>query len=327
MRARRRVAELDHLDSARCQDRTLRGIVHRAAATPFGQAHDFARIRTWDDYRRLVPVCTAAEIAQGNGIAKPRDMLASNRKSLHSALALLAVRRPSLRVFDGPLLVAGAAADLPPRTSLLERIAYRNLPDLLPGTVARWVRASPTCLIGTSQGLRAFANVVRTLDDRYVLPPLAVLCRLRRPGDDDDLRIGSPVITLNLLYHPGGLLAVEDPRYQQLRLLPDAGLFFEFIPVDESGRTEPTRHRLSEAVPGVDYELTVSSSAGYWSCRTGFRVCFESTDPPLFRTLPVEIVAPTPAPPPPRSQPQRIQAPHARPVPAVPSTLWSVGVF
>src|SRR5262249_33250165 len=78
VRARRRIAELDHLNVARCQERALRGLVHRAAATPFGRAHDFSRIRTWDDYRRLVRVGSAAEIALGNGEAKPRDMLTSN---------------------------------------------------------------------------------------------------------------------------------------------------------------------------------------------------------------------------------------------------------
>ena len=63
-------------------------------------------------------------MAQRNGEAKPRHMLASNRKSLHSALALLAVHQPSLRVFDGPVVVVGAAAGLPARRSPLERVAF-----------------------------------------------------------------------------------------------------------------------------------------------------------------------------------------------------------
>jgi hypothetical protein len=59
-RARRRAAELDTLAVARCQKRILRGLVHQARTTSFGRAHDFRRIRTTDDFQRLVPLSTPA---------------------------------------------------------------------------------------------------------------------------------------------------------------------------------------------------------------------------------------------------------------------------
>src|SRR5262245_11731728 len=54
--ARRQLVELDHQDAVRCQTRILRGLVHKAHATPFGRAHDFPRIHTAADFRRLVPL-------------------------------------------------------------------------------------------------------------------------------------------------------------------------------------------------------------------------------------------------------------------------------
>src|SRR5215469_10203552 len=60
-RARRHVAVLDHLDAGRAQLRTLRGLVHRAHTTRFGRDHDFRRIRSAEDFRRLVPLRTTAD--------------------------------------------------------------------------------------------------------------------------------------------------------------------------------------------------------------------------------------------------------------------------
>jgi hypothetical protein len=55
-RARRLLVDWDHQDSVRTQARILRGLVHRARSTAFGRDHDFQRIRTAEDFRRLVPL-------------------------------------------------------------------------------------------------------------------------------------------------------------------------------------------------------------------------------------------------------------------------------
>jgi hypothetical protein len=59
---RRHLARFDQLAPARCQTRILLGLLHQAQATRFGRDHDFRRIRTLADYRRLVPLCTRAEL-------------------------------------------------------------------------------------------------------------------------------------------------------------------------------------------------------------------------------------------------------------------------
>jgi hypothetical protein len=55
-RARRFLVDFDHQDPIRAQARVLCGLVHKAKATPFGRDHDFRRIRTPADFRRLVPL-------------------------------------------------------------------------------------------------------------------------------------------------------------------------------------------------------------------------------------------------------------------------------
>src|SRR5205085_11537764 len=61
-KASQRVTDLDHQSVARCQTKTLLGLVHKAHTTRFGREHDFRRIRNARDFRRLVPLRTPAEL-------------------------------------------------------------------------------------------------------------------------------------------------------------------------------------------------------------------------------------------------------------------------
>src|SRR5262249_7017606 len=58
----RHLAELDDEPVARNQRRILTGLVHEAQNTRFGLDHEFCRIRTLDDFRRLVPLRTPAQL-------------------------------------------------------------------------------------------------------------------------------------------------------------------------------------------------------------------------------------------------------------------------
>lgn len=59
---RRHLAQLDQLAPVRCQTRILLGLLHQGQKTRFGRDHDFRRIRSIADYRRLVPLSTRAEL-------------------------------------------------------------------------------------------------------------------------------------------------------------------------------------------------------------------------------------------------------------------------
>jgi hypothetical protein len=80
-----------------------------------------------------------------------------------------------------------------------------------------------------------------------------------------------------------GFIAAEDPRHRLLRLIPDHGIFFEFVPVEELGEDRPTRHTAAEVVPGVQYAVVLTTCAGLWSYVIGDTVCFERRDPQLLR--------------------------------------------
>lgn len=78
-----------------------------------------------------------------------------------------------------------------------------------------------------------------------------------------------------------GLIAVSDRGYGEgLRLNLDNGLFYEFIPLDELGSANPTRHWLGTVETGVNYAIVLSTCAGLWGWLIGDTVRFIDRAPP-----------------------------------------------
>lgn len=78
-----------------------------------------------------------------------------------------------------------------------------------------------------------------------------------------------------------GFIAVADRGVGEgLRLLPDNGLFFEFVPVEELDHGHPTRHWIGTVETGVTYAIVLSTCAGLWAYVLGDTVRFVDRDPP-----------------------------------------------
>src|SRR5262249_6638316 len=73
------------------------GLVHRARRSRFGREHDFARVRTPEDYRRLVPLRPPGQLVREDDNAPT----ASHRRALTTALALLAAVAPRFELLRG----------------------------------------------------------------------------------------------------------------------------------------------------------------------------------------------------------------------------------
>lgn len=94
-RNRRHLVRLNQLRADRAQLRTLLTLVHRARGTPVARDHDFARVRTPADFRRLVPLD-----ATPTPNAEPRLPAAA----LRTAMALVQQARPATRFLDSSLV-------------------------------------------------------------------------------------------------------------------------------------------------------------------------------------------------------------------------------
>lgn len=70
---------------------------------------------------------------------------------------------------------------------------------------------------------------------------------------------------------------------EDLLLMLDYGIFFEFIPVEDLGRDQPPTKLLHEVEAGRDYAVVISTNAGLWRYMPGDTIRFTETMPYRFR--------------------------------------------
>ena len=76
-------------------------------------------------------------------------------------------------------------------------------------------------------------------------------------------------------------LAVADRGYGEgLRMLLDHGTFFEFVPIEELDKPNPTRHWIKNVEKDVNYAVILTACSGVWSYVLGDTVRFVDTKIP-----------------------------------------------
>jgi len=92
--------------------------------------------------------------------------------------------------------------------------------------------------------------------------------------------IGKKVDSIETYPASEGFIAFQDDQNDPSLLLNvDAGIFFEFIPVDTYFDENPTRLSLAEVKTGENYALVLSTNAGLWGYSIGDTVKFTSLNP------------------------------------------------
>lgn len=317
---RRHLARLDRLAPGRCQRRILLGLVHQALATRFGIDHDFRRIRTINDYRRLVPLCSRAELWRdywqpvyphltgATWPGTPADVQVAQRTALGTAFALTSHVRPRARLLSGALLflTEEGPSSRTEHAHLAERLPILIRPytvSRIEIEVERFADLPVTGLIGPAERLLLLLEKIKQVRGkrcvRDVWPRLSAILHTRRPSDGPAARLrteaGDDVLLLEMVGRAEGPIAVEDPRLGLFRLLFDHGVYFEFVQPAQTNDPHCPRFGIDEIELGVPYELALTSPAGLWACRTGRTVCIERRDPPLLRFLSTAIRKPTAA--------------------------------
>lgn len=92
--------------------------------------------------------------------------------------------------------------------------------------------------------------------------------------------VGDRIDSLETFPASEGFFAYQDKFPSEgLLLNVNAGMFFEFVPVDQLNDEYPERLSLDQVDLGVNYALIVSSNAGLWAYNIGDTVEFVSKDP------------------------------------------------
>lgn len=81
-----------------------------------------------------------------------------------------------------------------------------------------------------------------------------------------------------------GFFGLQDqPESDELLLMLDYGIFFEFIPMEEWEKEDPKVIPLAEVVVGKNYALVITTNGGLWRYKIGDTIKFTSTEPYRFR--------------------------------------------
>jgi hypothetical protein len=92
--------------------------------------------------------------------------------------------------------------------------------------------------------------------------------------------IGQEIDAIETYPASEGFIAFQDEFPSKgLLLIPDSGIFYEFVPVDAFHQPDPPRFCLSEVETGVNYVVILNTNAGLWGYNIGDTVRFESVNP------------------------------------------------
>lgn len=77
-----------------------------------------------------------------------------------------------------------------------------------------------------------------------------------------------------------GFFAIQDePHKNDMLLMLDYGVFYEFIPMEDFNKENPRAYHIGEVETGKNYAIVISTNAGLWRYIIGDTVMFTSTYP------------------------------------------------
>lgn len=246
------------------------------------------------------------------------EMVRSNRRAAFTTLSLFRHVHAHAEILSGKFFFLGGSTDLRQQAdgSLagdLSGIAAKEVPEAIRdysfppldlALLSDWetkltrlaeqsVREPITALSGVPSWMLILFDRIKQITGKRTVADIWPQLRLIVHGGTSfegyrelfRQEIGSDAVKFCEVYPCSeGFIATEDPRTPGLmRVVPDNGLFFEFIPTEELDRERPTRHTLRTLETGVQYAVVLSSCAGVWSYLLGDTVVFEQKRPPLLR--------------------------------------------
>jgi hypothetical protein len=272
---------------------------------------------SWPDWIPYFALTSGTTSGTTKYVPVSKQMLTSNRRAGLTTLALFLAGHPEARLFRGKAFFLGGSTDLAElapgvRSGDLSGIVACEVPALLrPYTfpplelallrdweqkmnllAERSIHEPITAVGGVPSWLLVlFERLLQVSGKRCVAEVWPALRAIIHGGTKFDpyravfrRLIGSDAVHFYETYAASeGFFAAEDRDTGLLRLVPDLGIFFEFVPVEELQADTPPRHTAADLELGVQYAVVLTTCAGLWSYVLGDTICFENRDPPLLR--------------------------------------------
>lgn len=331
------------------QDAVLRRLLSEAAGTEWGRAHQYAGIRSYEDYRRLVPVQTYDDVkpyiermrhgesdvlwkgqvrwyAKSSGTTNDKSKFIpvspDGLKRIHYAggtdcVASYLCNNPDSRFFSGKGLILGGshAPNYNLKDSLVGDLSAILIQNVNPLVNLIRVPKKEIALLSDFEVKRdriARSTIGKNVTNLSGVPSwmLSVLRRVLELTGKDSLEQVWP--NLEVFFHGGVAFAPYREQYRQLirsdrmhyvetynasegffgvqtdptdasmTLMVDYDVFYEFIPMDEFGKADPTVVPLEGVETGKNYAMLISTSCGLWRYLIGDTVRFTRKDPYRF---------------------------------------------
>ncbi|CDD83366.1 MULTISPECIES: GH3 auxin-responsive promoter family protein [Mediterranea] len=331
------------------QDAVLRRLLSEAAGTEWGRAHQYAGIRSYEDYRRLVPVQTYDDVkpyiermrhgesdvlwkgqvrwyAKSSGTTNDKSKFIpvspDGLKRIHYAggtdcVASYLRNNPDSRFFSGKGLILGGshAPNYNLKDSLVGDLSAILIQNVNPLVNLIRVPKKEIALLSDFEVKRdriARSTIGKNVTNLSGVPSwmLSVLRRVLELTGKDSLEQVWP--NLEVFFHGGVAFAPYREQYRQLirsdrmhyvetynasegffgvqtdptdasmTLMVDYDVFYEFIPMDEFGKADPTVVPLEGVETGKNYAMLISTSCGLWRYLIGDTVRFTRKDPYRF---------------------------------------------
>lgn len=244
------------------------------------------------------------------------EMMRSNTRAALDGLTWHLAANPQSRIFGGPSLVLGGSTGLVERAP---GVRSGDLSGIAASQVPFWAQSRyfpPPDLALLENWDEKLDRIARAAPDdiRSIggTPSwlLILFDRLAQLHPDRPRRLASYFPKLEMVVHGGvgfapyrsaferwmegsraetrevyaaseGFIAVADRGPGEgIRLITDNGLFFEFVPVEELGSANPTRHWIGNAETGIDYAIVLTTNAGLFGYVIGDTVRLVDRDPP-----------------------------------------------
>lgn len=272
---------------------------------------------TWPGLIPYFAVSSGTSTGQVKHIPCSQAMVRSNKRAALDILTHHLCHRPDSRLFDGKCFVLGGSTDL---KELAPGVRAGDISGIAaaerPGYVKRQYFPPPelTFITDWEEKIDRLSRAALNEDIRLISGApgwLTILFeRLNALKPDAGGRIAGLFPNLELLIHGGvsfapyrsrfakllegsrvllretypaseGFIAIADRGPGEgLRLIADHGLFYEFVPVAEIDRPNPTRHWVGSVETGVDYAIVLTTCAGLWGYVIGDVVRFVDKAPP-----------------------------------------------
>lgn len=272
---------------------------------------------TWPDKIPYYGLSSGTTSGATKYIPVSKQMLASNRKAGFTTIALFKAQYPNATIFNGRVFFLAGNTDMKRNDDgsfygdlsavaareVVQAIRPFTFPPMDLAGIADWnqkVAALAKAAVG--QPITAFSGVpawmlvvfdqLKKASGKKTIAEIWPELRLIIHGGTmfDPYRelfkreIGSDLVNYAEVYPCSeGFVATEDCRSKLMRIVPDHGIFFEFVPMEDLGKEKPTRHTLATVETGVQYAIVLTTCAGLWSYLVGDTVSFVERNPPLIK--------------------------------------------